>query len=221
MYLEKKTSKTLPGPLFKGHEVTQDETDFDKDKKVSSTIEGRGLTTMHVTSHPLLDTPPKFDNNRYYKGDTHDETPVSIKKYPNVLKKDLLETKGNLEKETDNATNEEYVPSEHLKGENIKYHTQENIINRLLSKRFTNKLIDMMLSKIITYDTTMTSDDYVEKKIKAKVKWNQINPISMESVLGSNCRIPLLHMSKRKVYIEVTNERINEFSFAYMYSERT
>ena len=38
----------------------------------------------------------------------------------------------------------------------------------------------------------------------------------MESVLGSNCRIPLSHMSKRKVFIEATNERINEFSFAYM-----
>ena len=62
----------------------------------------------------------------------------------------------------------------------------------------------------------MTSDDYVDKKVKAKVKWNQINLISMESLLGSNCRIPLLHMSKRKVYIEITNERINEFSFAYM-----
>ena len=48
------------------------------------------------------------------------------------------------------------------------------------------------------------------------MKWNQINLISMESVLGSNCRIPLLHMSKRKKFIEVTNERINEFSFAYM-----
>ena len=74
----------------------------------------------------------------------------------------------------------------------------------------------MMLSKIITYDNTITSDDYEDKKIKAKVKWNQINLISMESVLGSNCRIPLLHMSKREVFIEVTNERINEFSYAYM-----
>ena len=38
----------------------------------------------------------------------------------------------------------------------------------------------------------------------------------MESVLGVNFRIPLLHISKRKNYIEITNERINEFSFAYM-----
>ena len=114
--------------------------------------------------------------------------------------------KWNLEKETENASDEEYVPSEHLKGENIKYHTQENLINRLLSKRFTNKLIDMMLSNIITYDKTITSDDYEDKTIKTKLKWNQINLISMESVLGSNCRIHLLHMSKRKVFIEVTNE---------------
>ena len=90
MYLEKK-SKTIPGTLFKGHEVTQDETDFDKDKKVSSTVEGRTL-------HPLLDTPTKFDNKRDYKGDTQDETPVSIKLHPNVLKNDYLKIKRDLEK---------------------------------------------------------------------------------------------------------------------------
>ena len=65
----KKKTKTIAGPLFKGHEVSQDETEFDKDKKVSSTVEG-------ITLHPLLDTPPKFDNKRDYIGDTHDETPV-------------------------------------------------------------------------------------------------------------------------------------------------
>ena len=42
---------------------------------------------MHVTSYPLLDTPPKFDNKRDYKGDTHDETPDSSTKYTNVKKK--------------------------------------------------------------------------------------------------------------------------------------
>ena len=123
---------------------------------------------MHVTSHPLLDTVTKFDNKRDYKGDTHDETPVSIKKYPNVLKNDYLTLKRNLQKETDNATDEEYFHYKYLKGGNIKYHTQENIIKRLLSKSFTSKLIDLMLSKIITYDTTMTPDDYVDKKLKQK-----------------------------------------------------
>ena len=91
VYLDKKKPKTISGPLFTGHEVTQDEPDFDKDKKVSSTVEGRTL-------HPLLDTPPKFDNKRDYKGDTQDETPVSIKLHPNVFKNDLLGIKRDLEK---------------------------------------------------------------------------------------------------------------------------
>ena len=79
MYLEKKPI-TIPGPLVKGHEVTQEEYDLDKDDKVSSTVEGTRLTYVRVSPHPLLDTPPKFDNKRDYKGDTHDETPDSIKK---------------------------------------------------------------------------------------------------------------------------------------------
>ena len=48
-------------------------------------------------------------------------------------------------------------------------------------------------------------------KIETKNKWNQLYLLSMESVLGANCRIPLIHMSKRKIYIEKTNVRINEF----------
>ena len=118
-----------------------------------------GTSPIRVTLHPLLDTPPKFDNNWDYKGDTHDETPDSIKKYPNVLKKDYANLKRNLDKETKNANDDEYVHDEPLKCENIKSHTQENLINRLLSKRFTNRLIDLMLSKIITYDMNITSDD--------------------------------------------------------------
>ena len=38
----------------------------------------------------------------------------------------------------------------------------------------------------------------------------------MDSLLGANCRMPLLHMSNRKIWIEETNQRINEFSFACM-----
>ena len=40
----------------------------------------------------------------------------------------------------------------------------------------------------------------------------------MESVLGANCRILLIHMSKRNIYIEESNERMNEFCFAYMFN---
>ena len=97
---------------------------MDKDKKVSSIFEGSRQTSVRVSPHPLLYTPPKFDNKRDYKGDTNDETPDSIKKYPNVLKKDYLTLKRNLDKETKNATDDEYVHDEPLKFENIKSYTQ-------------------------------------------------------------------------------------------------
>ena len=62
----------------------------------------------------------------------------------------------------------------------------------------------------------ITSDDFINKKIETKGKWDQLYLLSMDYVLGANSRIPLIHMSKRKNYIEETNERMNEFSFAYM-----
>ena len=38
----------------------------------------------------------------------------------------------------------------------------------------------------------------------------------MPSMLGTNLRMPLLHMSKSYIWLEETNQRINEFSIGYM-----
>ena len=35
-------------------------------------------------------------------------------------------------------------------------------------------------------------------------------------MLRANCRMPLLHMSKSYIWLEETNQRINEFSIGYM-----
>ena len=64
----------------------------------------------------------------------------------------------------------------------------------------------------------ITSDDFINKKIETKHRWNQLHLLSMESLLGANFRIPLIHMLERKMCTEETNERINEFSFAYMFN---
>ena len=72
--------------------------------------------------------------------------------------------KRNLDKETKNANDDEYIDNQPLKFDNIKSHTQENIINILLSKRFTNKLIDLMLLNIVTYEMNITSDDFINKQ---------------------------------------------------------
>ena len=38
----------------------------------------------------------------------------------------------------------------------------------------------------------------------------------MQSMLGANFCMPLLHMSKSYIWLEETNQRINEFSIGYM-----
>ena len=71
---------------------------MEKDDEVSSSVEGSKQGSVCVTPHPLLKTPPTFDNKRDYKGDTHDETPDSSTKYTNVFKKDYDRLKRNLDK---------------------------------------------------------------------------------------------------------------------------
>ena len=60
---------------------------MEKDDKVSSSIEGSKQSSVCVTPHLLLNTPPPFNNKRDYKGDTHDKTPYSSTKDTNVKKK--------------------------------------------------------------------------------------------------------------------------------------
>ena len=67
---------------------------------------------------------------------------------------------------------------------------------------FTIKLIDLILSNIVRYEMNITSDDFINKTVETKHKWNKIHLLSMESVLGDNCRIPLIHMSKRKIILK-------------------
>ena len=60
---------------------------MEKDDKVSSSVEGSKQRSVCVTLHPLLKTPPPFDNKRDYIGDTQDKTLDSSTKDTNVFKK--------------------------------------------------------------------------------------------------------------------------------------
>ena len=61
-----------------------------------------------------------------------------------------------------------------------------------------------------------SAEDFINKNIETKDKWNQIHILSMASMLWENCRMLLIHISNRKKWIEEKNQRINDFSFAYM-----
>ena len=57
---------------------------------------------------------------------------------------------------------------------------------------------------------------YENKTILSKDKWNQLNLLDMQSLIWNNFCRPLLHQSKIYIWIEETNQRINEFSIGYM-----
>ena len=57
---------------------------------------------------------------------------------------------------------------------------------------------------------------YEKKPIESKDKWNQLNLLDMQYLLGTNCPRPLLHRSKSYIWLKESNQRINEFYIGYM-----
>ena len=76
------------------------------------------------------------------------------------------------------------------------------------------KLVALRQANILVW--ILLAVGYINKIIETKDKWNQINVLNMQSMLGAYFCIPLLHMSKSYIWLEETNQRINEFSIGYM-----
>ena len=138
---------------------------MEKGDKAGSSIEGSKKTSVCVTPNLSLKTPPKYINKRDYKGDTLDKTLDSRTKDSDVLKKDDNSLRINLDKEIKNADDDEYIDNLTLQNVNIKYQSHENIRNRLLLKRFTIKIIDLILSNIVRYENNILAEYFINKKI--------------------------------------------------------
>ena len=71
---------------------------MEKGDTVGSSIEGSKKTSVCVTPHLSLKTPPPYNNKQDYKGDTLDKTLDSRTDDSDVKKKDYDSLKRNLEK---------------------------------------------------------------------------------------------------------------------------
>ena len=80
---------------------------------------------------------------------------------------------------------------------------------------FSPKVIKAVLFTIENHEKDILSVDYQNKTIKTKEKWNHLNLIHIQSLLGTNHRLPLSQMAKSYIWLEEKNERINEFSIGY------
>ena len=65
------------------------------------------------------------------------------------------------------------------------------------------------------HENDILSVGYEKKTIQTKDKFNQLNLIDIQSMLGTNHRLPLSHMAKSYIWIEETSQRINELSIGY------
>ena len=63
-----------------------------------------------------------------------------------------------------------------------------------------------------------TENDRIWKKNKINNddKWNYCHHFTLLKFLGVNHRLPLFHMSENFVYLNNTEEHINEFTIGYM-----
>ena len=69
---------------------------------------------------------------------------------------------------------------------------------------------------IDNYEKEILAVGYENKIIETRDKWNKLNLIDMQSLLGTNHHLTLSHMDRSFIWLEETNQRINEFSIGYM-----
>ena len=78
------------------------------------------------------------------------------------------------------------------------------------------KVIDLVMFDIDNHEKDILAVGYENKTIETKDKWNQLNLMEIQSLLGNNHRLPLSHIDKSCIWLEETNKRINELSIGYM-----
>ena len=100
---------------------------MEKYDKFRSSIEGSKQRSVCVTPLLSLNTSPPFNNKQVYKGDTHDKTLDYSTKDANVFKTNDDSLKRNLDKETNDADDDEYIYNPPLQNNNIKSQPQENL----------------------------------------------------------------------------------------------
>ena len=69
---------------------------------------------------------------------------------------------------------------------------------------------------IYKHEKDISAVGYQKKTITVKEKWNHLNLMHIQYLLGTNHRLPLSHMAKGYTCLEETKESINQFSIGYI-----
>ena len=148
--------------------VTQDPDDMNEDDKVGSSIEGTKRTSVCVTHHLSGLTPPPYNNKQDYKVGTHDKTIDSHTPDSDASRNDDSSLKINPDEENRNAEDDEIIDHPPIKDDKINSQSHENIRKILFLKRFSMKIINLILSNIVQYEKEILAVDYINQKSKKR-----------------------------------------------------
>ena len=113
-------------------------------------------------------TPPTYNNKQDYKGGIYDKTIDSHTPDSDVSRHDDASVKINLDEENKNAEDDEYIDNPPIKNDKINSQSHENIRKILFLKRFSMKIIDLILSNIVQHEKDILAVEYINQKIETK-----------------------------------------------------
>ena len=111
----------------------------------------------------------------------------------------------NLDEEHKNEEDDDYIEPTYFFKDIIESKLQEEVINRLLSKKKSFKVIKAVMFNIDNHEQDILAVGYENKIIQTKDKWNQWNIMDIQSLLGTNHYLLFSHMAKSYIWIEEKN----------------
>ena len=139
-------------------------------KKVGSSIEGKKQTSVCVTPHPSVLTPPPYENKQYYKGGTNDKTHDSNTRVTGVYRSDDASLSIKLDAENKNTEDDEYIDHPSIKNDRIDYQSHEITRKILLLLLFSLKVINLVLFNIDQCEKEILVVDYINERTETKDK---------------------------------------------------
>ena len=172
------------------------------------------ISSIDETKVTVELTPPPYTNKQDYKGGTNDKTRDSLTRETSDSPSDTDSCARNLDEEHNNEEDDDYIdPQSKKEIRLIRNYKKKSGIGYYLKPLL--KVIKSVMFDIDNHEKEILAVGY-ENKIVTEVKWNQLNIIDIQSLLGTNHRLPLSHMAKSFIFLEEKNQRINEFSIRYM-----
>ena len=149
-------------------------------------------------------TPPPNTNKQDNAGGKNDNTHNSQTRESGDSRSETDGSAINIHEEHKNEEDDDYIDPPYLKKIELnRSYKNKSGIGYFQKNSF--KVIKAVMFNIDKHEKDILAVGYENKTIETKEKWNQLNIIDIQSLLGTYHRLPLSHMDKSYIWIEETN----------------